>query len=636
MRQVSRLVRQGSTEFVVCAAAVALILVLGALQLHWSNELNDRERDSRRIRLVADVGHFCEALDLELTRAYSSFSLDGDAVARRDARQAAQDYELWQRQARYPRLLRGLWIAEPVEPVSPGNAGAPPAAAAAQADAAHAPVNEAFIAAPGGGTLASWRFLRLDVATRSFVDTTLPRSLESLARRLTTSPALFLDPIDEDALSIISPVFIRTPLAGPTPPSPGGALIVRRVEVPTLRFAILQIDREYLMHELLPELARQYFSESPGSARLDYQVVIVRNRLPHTIVYTSDLAQSGTVPPVADAMQSLFGIRSSLTAGRSDVLVRSPFFSRSLQVEAVSKANGAVTLSSSGDTEYWQLRVTHRSGSLEALAARARRQNLLLTVMMVALLSGSVVLLLVALRRALTLNRQRMEFVAGVSHELRTPVSVMRMTGANLADGLVTEPEAVRRYGTLVQRESQRLMEMTEQVLSLARFESAAVPAAERVSPAELIQAAVELTRPEIEERGFRCTICLEECLPAVRIHRWSLERAIQNLISNALKYSAAHREIRIRAGKEERRGHTRVWISVEDDGIGIDADELSSIFEPFQRGRVAIERNIPGTGLGLSLVQRIVRAYGGEVRVRSEPGKGSVFTLHLPASEEP
>jgi two-component system, OmpR family, sensor histidine kinase SenX3 len=622
-RPVSHLLWHISLQWVVSAAAVALILVLGALQFRWFNELNDRELEGRRIRVAADVARFCDALDTELTRMYLSFQLDGDGVARRDALEVARDYELWRRQARYPRLLRGIWIAEPVEPASPGDADTP-------------------------GAASSWRFLRLDVTSRSFVETPLPRELASLGRRLVVSPtdvgkrpgaiSPFLDYIDEDTLSIIRPfpVLLRTPVAAPAPEATGGNhAAVQRVASTTIRFAILQLDREYLVHELLPDLARQYFSESPASASLDYQMVIVRNRTPQTIVYTSGLAASGIVPPAVDAMHSLLGIRSSLAAGGSTVLIRSPFVARGFQRGAASQANGAVGLLSSNDVEYWQLRVTHRTGSLEALAARARRQNLLLTAMTVVLLSGSVVVLLVALRRSLMLNRQRMEFIAGVSHELRTPVAVMRMTGANLAEGLVTEHQDVQRYGRLVQREARRLMEMTEQVLSLARLESTADLPTESVAPAALIQAVVELKRPEIDELGLRCTIALEKFLPAVQGNRASLERALQNLLSNAIKYSHARGEIRICAGKEERGGRTWVWISVEDDGIGIDPDELSSIFEPFQRGRAAIERNIPGTGLGLSLVERIVRTYGGEVRARSEPGKGSVFTLHLPAERE-
>jgi signal transduction histidine kinase len=119
-----------------------------------------------------------------------------------------------------------------------------------------------------------------------------------------------------------------------------------------------------------------------------------------------------------------------------------------------------------------------------------------------------------------------------------------------------------------------------------------------------------------------------------VLVDRSSIERAIKNLISNAIKYSADSRYIRISAGTETLRASTRVWIAVEDKGIGIFPDELALIFEPFRRGREAIERNLPGTGLGLSLVRRIMQLHGGSVEVRSEPGAGSTFTLYLPAAE--
>jgi two-component system phosphate regulon sensor histidine kinase PhoR len=253
---------------------------------------------------------------------------------------------------------------------------------------------------------------------------------------------------------------------------------------------------------------------------------------------------------------------------------------------------------------------------------------------LLALLGGSLVLMLVALRRARELAHQQMEFVATISHELRTPGTVFSMTGANLADGLVRDPEQVRRYGRLIQRESRRLNEMTEQVLSLARIECASVRAKKSVAMAAVIERAVQAMQPQIEELGFSCHVAIDPHLPPVLGDATSLERAIENLIGNALKYYAEHREIRITTGTQETRVGTRVWIAVADRGIGIEANELPLIFEPFRRGRAARERNLPGTGLGLNLVLRIMQTHDGHVHVRSEPGAGSIFTLDFPAAE--
>jgi len=117
--------------------------------------------------------------------------------------------------------------------------------------------------------------------------------------------------------------------------------------------------------------------------------------------------------------------------------------------------------------------------------------------------------------------------------------------------------------------------------------------------------------------------------LPEVSADRAALKQCVQNLVSNAVKYSNGSRWIRISAQQE--RG--RVLISVEDKGYGIEPRELRQIFEPFYRGRQAVAEQIHGNGLGLSLVKQIIEAHGGEIRVKSETGKGSLFTIELPAA---
>jgi signal transduction histidine kinase len=116
---------------------------------------------------------------------------------------------------------------------------------------------------------------------------------------------------------------------------------------------------------------------------------------------------------------------------------------------------------------------------------------------------------------------------------------------------------------------------------------------------------------------------------------RAALGRALQNLLSNAMKFSGEQRLIKIRAHTGKRRHGKEVLITVEDKGIGIEPDELKMIFEPFRRGKAVISSHIPGSGLGLSLVKRIVESHNGRVSVRSIPGQGSAFTLHLPAMSE-
>lgn len=640
------------------AVAVPLLVVLGVLQFRWLGELSERDRESRQTRLAADATRFSEDFDRELTRAYVAFQPDGDAVERRDGHDAADRYRLWKTQTRHPHLVRDIWIAEFVpqssqdktaigllqdRTVQLSHTGRPVVAPALVTQSAPSggsvrlPTSDSQMpmsAQRAAAGQASWRFLRLDTDKPALTEQALPPELGGLRRRLSLSIALpsvgdepqqhnlYLNPIDEETLSILAPIAMQVPMVSlPVAASAAGTTFVGTFHQPSpaLRFVIIQLDRQYIADELLPALSRQYFAEPIGSGQLQCRVSVVRARDPRTLVYASHPG-SQDVTAAADATAPLLGVRTSNMI--QQVATPNGRFDR-----------GAVTDAGSG---HWQLRVTHLAGSLQALAERTRRQNLLASSSILALLAGSLVLLLVALRRARALTRQQLEFVAGVSHELRTPVAVVCATGDNLADGVVSDPEQVRRYGRLIRREGRRLMEMTEQVLSFARIESTSPPLLEPTAVETLVRRAVESMQPQIDDAECRCVVVLQDSLPTLLVDRASIERAIQNLISNALKYNNERHEIRISAGVQTLRAGSRVWIAVEDRGIGIHADELSLIFEPFRRGRAAIERNLRGTGLGLSLVRRIMQAHGGEVCVRSELDLGSTFTLYLPVPQSP
>jgi signal transduction histidine kinase len=280
------------------------------------------------------------------------------------------------------------------------------------------------------------------------------------------------------------------------------------------------------------------------------------------------------------------------------------------------------------DSGVWRVSASHRSGSLDAAVEQVRRRNLAVSFGILALLAASVVIVLISAARAERLARQQMEFVSTVSHELRTPLAVICSAGENLADGVVRDADQLKSYGKVVHNEGRRLTEMVEQILSFAGIQAglkkhALVP----TDVPTLVDQALEALDMPIREAGFVVERRNAEPTLPVMADPVALRRAIQNLVSNVIKYSGANKWLAISVEPVGRF----IKIAVQDRGIGISASDLPHIFEPFYRGRSAVEGQIQGSGLGLSLVSEIVHAHGGRIDVTSNLGEGSTFTILLP-----
>jgi len=232
------------------------------------------------------------------------------------------------------------------------------------------------------------------------------------------------------------------------------------------------------------------------------------------------------------------------------------------------------------------------------------------------------------------LARLQMDFVAGVSHELRTPLAVICSAGDNLADGVVaSSTQQIRQYGELIRKEGRQLAAMVEQIMQYASDRSGLRHY--ELQPArivDVIQAVLEEARPVNEMLGFTVEQSIEPGLPLVRVDVEALSQALQNLVNNAVKYSGDSRWLSVKAASARTKKGVEVQVAVEDRGVGIAAADLPHVFDPFYRGTAATAAQVHGTGLGLYTAREAVAAMGGVVRVRSTPGKGSVFTIHIPA----
>ncbi len=224
----------------------------------------------------------------------------------------------------------------------------------------------------------------------------------------------------------------------------------------------------------------------------------------------------------------------------------------------------------------------------------------------------------------------RKDFVANVSHELRTPITSIKGFVETLESGAMDDPVAARRFLGIISRQTNRLSNIIEDLLSLSKIEQHEGRWQLALEPLPLRKVLLGALRHCEESAGHKHIQLSVDC-PAeltVALHASLFEQAIVNLVDNAVKYSESHRGVKISATRTERG----VIVSVADQGYGIPRVHLPRLFERFYRVDKARSRDVGGTGLGLSIVKHITVAHGGSVHVESEVGQGSVFSLHLPA----
>ncbi|HEY8503105.1 MAG TPA: ATP-binding protein [Gemmataceae bacterium] len=228
------------------------------------------------------------------------------------------------------------------------------------------------------------------------------------------------------------------------------------------------------------------------------------------------------------------------------------------------------------------------------------------------------------------LERVRQEFVANVSHELKTPLAVIAANVEALLDGAAEDPAARRPFLEQVAEQAERLHSLILDLLSLARIESGEMHLQpEPIPVADAVARCLERhrKRAEAKKQHLLAEDPGEAPAPEVWADDDALREILDNLVDNALKYTPEGGTIRVRWRAEGGR----VRLEVEDDGIGIPLREQPRIFERFYRVDKGRSRAVGGTGLGLAIVKHLVQALRGTIRVASEPGRGTTFTVHLP-----
>ncbi|GAA3035897.1 sensor histidine kinase [Microbacterium dextranolyticum] len=228
-------------------------------------------------------------------------------------------------------------------------------------------------------------------------------------------------------------------------------------------------------------------------------------------------------------------------------------------------------------------------------------------------------------------EEMRRDFVSNTSHELKTPVGAVTLL-AEAIDSAADDPDQVRHFATRLSAEAARLGQLTSRIMSLSRLQSADdLTELRNVSVDEVVAAAIESQSIAADAAGI--SIVRGGARGAhVRGDVQVLTEAIGNLVANAVAYSPSGSPV----GVGVRADDGVVEIAVTDRGIGIPENEQERVFERFYRADQARSRRTGGTGLGLSIVKHAVQRHGGEVELWSRPGRGSTFTVRLPAIEAP
>lgn len=563
--------RRALLSWLFVGALFALCGVLALLQYRWLGEVSTAARERLHGSLQATLFRLSQGFNAELTNTLSSLIPSNEQG---DPEAAQQDlvsrFEQW-KTTHSRQLFRHIAMAVPRK--------------------------------------QGLQLLELDLDRGSLAESTWPVEWSALKARLESRLSApgqrdgRTQPGEGGSMSSPEEFTMEVPLFAPPGPPFG------RRETAWL---ILDLNPVYMREVLLPETVQRYLG-SAGS--MDYQVEIVTKASPKTVIYQSDPRQRSIVAS-ADASAGLFEpqlfLRPANGGGRGP-----------------GPGRGGPP-----DSARWQIFVRHRAGSLEAVVAQARWRNLAIAAGVLLLIVATASALIRFTRRTERLAELQMDFVAGVSHELRTPLTVIHTAAYNLQGKMAHDPAQVERYGALIQKETGRLNNMVEQILRFATTESGRViEQREPLAIDSVIEEALSASKPLIEGSLCQFEKRVPAGLPLVMGDRVALRQALENLIANAVKYGLKGGNwIGISAAKAGGHGTAAVEIRVADRGPGIPRDEQDLVFDPFFRGARALEEQIRGTGLGLSLVKRIVKAHGGTVRLESEPVKGTVFIVRLPA----
>lgn len=277
----------------------------------------------------------------------------------------------------------------------------------------------------------------------------------------------------------------------------------------------------------------------------------------------------------------------------------------------------------------WQLTLAIKNGErFDAMARRQVASYVWIGFLLITAMAVVAIITAQALRRQMRLASLKTDLVAAVSHELKTPLASMRLLVDSLLDDAALEPKKTREYLELVAQENSRLSRLIDNFLTFSRIERGRQSFAfAPTMPESIVGSAVEAAGERFRVADCRLEVEIESGLSPLHADADGLITVLLNLLDNAYKFTPQSKRIGVRAYSASGC----ICFEVTDNGIGLTPREQKKIFRRFYQVDRQLARQSGGVGLGLSIVEFIVKAHGGEIQVRSFPGAGSTFIVSLP-----
>jgi signal transduction histidine kinase len=282
---------------------------------------------------------------------------------------------------------------------------------------------------------------------------------------------------------------------------------------------------------------------------------------------------------------------------------------------------------STNKPEKWRVLTGYGNQTIpEIIADRERPQRVMMT-LLAAVMALGVFFIARAAAREVRLAELKSNFVSSVSHDLKTPLALIQLFAETLELGRMKNTDRAPEYYRIINSEARKLTRLIENLLDFSKIEAGLrLYKREPKDLTEVTRHVLDSLESQFRHNQFTVTSKLDTPVP-VSIDPEAAEQALENLLSNAMKYSPEHRDIVVEVAREGQHGVVRV----SDRGVGIHPRFQRRIFRKFYRIQTDAGSGPQGTGLGLAIVDHVMRGHGGFVRVESNPGRGSTFSLHFP-----